>query len=709
MQPGMKKSIQYRLAHLARPTRDTLFLLVVMGWTVLPHLLHLPFWCTLLSVSAMLWRAKLALRLDALPSKKILGVILISALALTWWSFHTLLGKEPGVALLIVLVALKMLELRAKRDAFVVFFLGFFLVLTHFLYSQSFVLAVAVLLCIWGLLTALVLAHMPVGKPTLRQASRLAQRMMLFGAPLMLILFFLFPRFGPLWGGLAPGQARTGLSNVMSIGSVAQLAQDDQIAMRIKFFTSPPPPQQLYFRGPVLSEFDGQQWYAAPTRRLEPTNGWEDILQTLKMQGPATRYEVTLEPMALSIVPLLEATPEVSGNSNDIMLTQQPDFSWHSRRALDNERLRLSGSAYLSFTMGQLPDTIDSTKAVLELRRQGLLRLPTGISPRLQLWAKNLANEPRHANANATQLAQAVMAHIREQGYTYTLAPGLYGETNRLAALDEFWFDRKEGFCEHFAASFVIIMRTMNIPARVVTGYQGTDAEQQDGYHVVRQSAAHAWAEYWQAERGWVRADPTWAVAPERIERSRPPLPASNIFSQAIGAVNSQWLSSVRSTWETMNNRWNQWVLNYAQGQQLELLKKLGFSTPDVKDAIKLALLSLSSLALIGTLFIWRPWLRKRRSQSALNALAQTLRGLNLRALPHETPRQWAQQISTHFGARGEPLAQLLLALELQRYGSQATIDLNQTWYRPWLKNVRVEIKELKKLPLYPSELNKTA
>ena len=232
-------------AHLPRDSRDTLFLLVVIGWTVLPHLSHLPTWCAALTGIVLLWRARLALVGAALPGRWVLLGVLVIATGLTFWSYRSLLGKEPGVTMAVALMALKTLELRARRDAFVVFFLGFFLILTQFLYSQSLLVAAAMLVSIWGLLTALVLAHMPAGSPSLRQAAALSGKTALLGAPLMALLFLLFPRVGPLWGVPQDGLSSTGLSNVMSMGTVAALAQDDSIALRIRFEGAPPAPRDV--------------------------------------------------------------------------------------------------------------------------------------------------------------------------------------------------------------------------------------------------------------------------------------------------------------------------------------------------------------------------------------------------------------------------------------------------------------------------------
>ena len=186
-----------------------------------------------------------------------------------------------------------------------------------------------------------------------------------------------------------------------------------------------------------------------------------------------------------------------------------------------------------------------------------------------------------------------MLQHIRTSGFSYTLAPGDYGRDG----IDEFWLDRKEGFCEHFAAAFVVVMRAAGVPARIVTGYQGTDLPPVDGYYVVRQSSAHAWAEFWQSGTGWVRADPTGAVAPDRIGRSYRLAPQPGFVAGTLDAMNPQLYAQLRSAWETVNNRWNQWVLNYSRGQQLDVLKQMGFVAPTWED---LALLLVGALERAG-------------------------------------------------------------------------------------------------------------
>ena len=646
-----------RLRRLPRETRDTLFLLAVIAWTILPHVTHLPLWCVFLAAAMLLWRAKLAFAHAPLPGRWVLFSILGVSAGLTYWSFGTVLGKDPGVTMTVALTALKMLEARARRDAFVVFFLGFFLILTHFLYSQSMAVGAAMLVSVWGLLTSLVLSNMPVGRPSLKQVGMLSARTALLGAPLMVLMFMLFPRIAPLWGVPKDGATPTGLSNTMRLGSVASVAQDDSVAMRIKFYDGQPPSGSLYFRGPVLAQFDGVEWKAlTPSFPAAVTPRAE-----LRVAGPVTKYEVTLEPQRLAVLPLLEATDQVE-DIPGLKLKQGDDLQWTAERPVF-ERLRFDAQAHMNFRHG--PQT-----AVLGLQEH--IALPAGFNPRTVAWAQALRQEPRFANASPRALVQAVLRHIRAGGYSYTLTPGLYGELDPRSTIDEFWLDRKNGFCEHFASSFVVVMRAMGVPARIVTGYQGADEEPVDGYTIVRQRYAHAWAEYWQAGDGWVRADPTSAVSPDRIDRGRSLAPPPGMVASAFDSINPALMANLRANWEAVNNRWNQWVMNYSRAQQVDLLKRLGVSGTGWADMARLLIIALSSLAAAGAIWAWwdrrriDPWTRQMMRVRA------TLLQLGITAAEHEAPRSLAQRVREKLGERGLALATLLETLDKQRYGRNA-------------------------------------
>ena len=642
------------LHRLPREARDTLFLLLVAAWVVLPQASHLPLWCSLLAAALMLWRAALAVMARPLPSRWWLLSLLALTVGATLLSHKTLLGRDAGVTMIVVLLALKMLELRARRDAFVVFFLGFFTLLTNFFYSQSLLTAGAMLLALLGLLTALVNAHMPVGKPALSQAARTAGTMALLGTPIMVVLFLFFPRVAPLWG--IPNDAmsgRSGLSPTMSVGTIASLALDDSIAMRIRFQAQKPATSELYFRGPVLSSFDGREWRARQAALLygppAPAN--------LQVRGTAIGYQVTLEPNSRPWLLLLDAAPARPVlRGFDVRMT--PDLQWLTDRPI-TELLRYDALSYPDFSHGpmqQVPALLDE------------LRLPAGSNPRTAQLAREMRADPRYAHADGAMLVNAVLERLRQGGYRYTLDPGLFGQHSA----DEFWFDRKEGFCEHIASSFVILMRGLGLPARVVTGYQGGENNPVDGFLVVRQSDAHAWAEVWIADSGWVRVDPTTAVAPGRTGATGRLLAPRGIIARALfGNVSPALAFKVRAMWEAVNNGWNQWVLNYSQGRQFDLLRQIGFSSPSWEDLAYL-LMGLMVMASL-TVAAWTGWERARQDPwlRLLAAATRYLEKTGLTVTPNSPPRRLAEQLSQQRGSPDPHLMALqswLLRLEAQRY-----------------------------------------
>ena len=637
---------------LPREARDTLFQLAVVAWTILPHTAHLAGWCTALAAVLLFWRGWIALANGPLPGRAPVVTVMLVAVGLTLLTERSLLGKEAGVTMLVVLLALKMLEMRGRRDALVVFFLGFFLALTQCLYSQSLLIGLSMAVSTWGLLTAQVLSSMPVGKPPLKRAAGLAARSALLGLPLMAALFLLFPRIGPLWGLPQDAVGRTGLSSTLRMGEVADLANDDSIAFRIRFEGAVPAPSALYFRGPVLSQFDGTEWRSA-SGALRTSRSAD-----LRRKGSAVAYEMILEPIRLPLLPLLEATPP---HAEDLPMLpgwvsqMDADLRWHTDRIVA-ERVRLRARAWLQFSHG--PQVMDPALATLT-------QLPDRSNPRALKWARELRARPEWVGAPADGLAAELMRHIATEKFTYTLVPGAYGRD----AVDEFWFDRQQGFCEHFAVSFVVMMRAMGVPARVVTGYQGAEAPDADGWRVVRQSNAHAWAEYWMPGQGWRRADPTSAVAPDRVSASRSLVPRTGLVAGALQSMNPALALELRRLWERMDNRWNQWVMSYSRTRQFDLLQSLGVESPDWRDLVLVLLSMLSALALAAA--VWA-WLDKRRVDPWVRLHARIrakLLKLGVPSQPHDGPRALAQRLRAGLGDAAEPLAQALDHLDRLRYG----------------------------------------
>ena len=676
-----------KLPTLPRDSRDTLFLLLVIAWIILPQTAHLPLWCSALSATVLLTRAGLVLRHKPLPSKWWNYGLVLIAIAATLSTYRTLLGRDAGVTLVVVLLTLKTLELRARRDAFVVFFLGFFSMLTHFFYSQSLLTAGAMLIGLWGLLTALVNSHMPVGRPPLWQAARMAGKTALLGAPIMVLLFMLFPRLAPLWG--TPGDAmsgRSGLSDRMTVGSMASLALDESVAMRIRFEGAAPKQADLYFRGPVLSTFDGREW-----RPLRSPLALQQQLQAgLQVSGEPVRYEVTLEPKHHPWLLALDATPNAPLFSSTLPGStprMTPELQWLASEPI-TDLLRYKAVSYPQFRHGPT-DTSAQRRTLPGL--QEFLTLPFNSNPRTQQLAAELRQDTPGATANA--LISLVLQRLRTGGYAYTLDPGVFGPHSA----DEFWFDKKEGFCEHIASSFVVLMRALGIPARIVTGYQGGDRNAVDGYWVVRQSDAHAWAEVWLAGQGWLRVDPTAAVAPARVGSLQRLQAPRGVLGAAINTLSPGLSLQLRAVWEAVNNAWSQRVLNYSQKKQLNLLRNLGFESPSWEDLGQVLAACLALAALAGA--AWTRW-ERHQHDPWLRLLAQAqarLRRMGIEYAPGTPPRALAQRLLLNGPGHGKNAPQVqaihdwLLRLEMQRYARKDTHDA----YRTRLPQLQREFKQL--------------
>lgn len=653
------KHLTHRLTTLPRDARDTLFLLAVIAWVVAPHFATLPIWCSAMTVGVLLWRGVLAVQNRPLPGAFWRLALLLGAVAGTIASHRGLLGQEAGTTLLAVLLALKTLELRARRDALVVFFLGFFVLLTHFFNSQSMLRAAGTLIGLLGLLTALVNAHRPVGVPALRESARCAARMMIVGAPVMLALFVFFPRFAPFWG--VPGQTfgKTGLSSRMEVGAIAELAVDDNIAMRIKFDGRPPQQNLLYFRGPVLTRFEGRTWTTWGGGEGFDANFFPPREEDLQLEGEPVSYEVTLEPSRSIWLLTLDVTPEQPALPGRMRARHSADHQWMTWRPI-NEVLRYRATSWLNYRYGLLNW---NGKPITDPQREmrGYTQLPDGFDPR----TRALGEEMRQRLGDDPQaLVDDALARLRTGGYSYTLEPGVYGQHTA----DEFWFDKKEGFCEHISSAFAVLMRAAGVPARIVTGFQGGEINGVDGYWTLRNMDAHAWTEVWMPERGWVRVDPTGAVFPGRIGQFTRLRTAPGLLAGAMSTISPTLLARLRDLWEAIDNRWTQWVLNYTQTRQFDLMRALGFDAPDWRLLVQIigALLAAAALTVSLWLAVQRqrqdPWLR------LLAATRRRLASTGITTAPSATPRALMHAAANMPAALRQPLSAWLLDMERQRY-----------------------------------------
>jgi transglutaminase-like putative cysteine protease len=619
--------------------RQTLWLLLAALAGTLPLVPSFPVWLTAGAGIALLLRAWLLWRRATLPPPWLLSFVAFTCAVGIHLQFHSLFGKDPGLAMLIGFLALKLLETRSVRDAYAVIYLGYFLILGSFLYSQT-MPAAALAACAVFVITA-ALVNLNDDRRPVAATLRSSGLLLAHGVPFMLLLFVLFPRVaGPLWG--LPGDAYSGyagLSDTMSPGSISRLSLSDAIAFRVRFAQAPPPHATLYWRGPVLTLFDGRTW-----RVGDSAAGLS--LPPYRTGAGGIAYEVTLEPdnrRWLYALELPATLPEGGRMTADYqILTSAP-----VRARL---RYSLVSQAGIQAGAGESP-----------ARLSDALQLPPEGNPR----AREFAAELRRSAGGDAQVVAAMLANFRNAAFYYTLEPPLLGND----PVDEFLFDSRRGFCEHYAGSFVFVMRAAGIPARVVTGYQGGEINPVDGFLEVRQMDAHAWAEVWLAGRGWLRVDPTAAIAPQRVESSlAAALPAGEPLPLLIRADWS-WLRDLRYRWDALGNGWNQWVLGYDPQRQVELMRRLGMRSPDWRSMT--AVLSIGCGVLMLALAGWALWQRPRRDPvlAAWNRLSRKLGRRGLARLPWEGPRQYAARVASVLPSLAGELGAIAEAYEGLRYG----------------------------------------
>ncbi len=611
-------------------------LLAVMLLVIAPHLLQLPFLASALAVSIILWRAVASLRQWRLPPNTLRTALAVAAFGAVYLSYGRATGQTAGTALLVVMLALKLTEMRARRDVMLVVFLLYFVMFTHFLNSQELWTILYLLVCAVAVTAVLAEANHPGAALSPRITAALGGRMIVTALPLMLIMFVLFPRIpGPLWGIPAQSGAtgRTGLSDSMAPGDISQLMRSDEVAFRVRFEGVPPPMRQRYWRGPAFWFFDGFRWEMG-SRGNRPT------VPEVRFEGAALRYEVTLEPqrvpwlLALEL-PSAEQLPKESRLGPDYQLTANKPSS-------DRRVYRLT--SYPHYVLQpELPPEV----------RQLSLRWPHKRNPRTLDFAQQLRAE----GLSDEQLVGRVLQMYREQEFFYTLEPPPLGADS----VDQFLFETRRGFCEHYASSFTALMRAAGVPARVVTGYQGGEINELGGYMVVRQSDAHAWSEVWLTDRGWVRVDPTAAVAPSRIElgiesalaASGERLPGS-FWSRA--AVNL-WFE-VR--WDWINASWNAWVLAYGPELQADFLRRFGLRDWG-QMVMALTVLLVTVLAALGAFELWRMRPRPHPDpvQREWERFCRWLARRGLVRRPSEGPLDFAARAMARYPAQAPALARV--------------------------------------------------
>jgi transglutaminase-like putative cysteine protease len=607
-----------------RERRDTLFLMGAIALAVLPHLPNLPLWTSAGFALLFAWRLGLVFSGRGLPGTPLRLVAAAACTAGVIAEYDTVFGREAGVALLVLFLGLKLMEMRARRDLFVVIFLCFFVLLTGFFQSQSPWAAVVSAAAVVALLGAMVTMQFGQREATIARRFRLVAGVVAQAVPIAAVLFVLFPRInGPLWGLPNDAQSgRTGISDTMAPGQISKLAQADDVAFRVAFSGPPPDPSRMYWRGPVLGHFDGRVWRAvrrelgdAPVPRAELPPG-----------GQTVRYQTTLEPHSARWLFALE-TPVELPRAPGLAVAMSPEFDMRSAEPVVG-RLRYESASRPDARIG-----LNETR----LSRQEWLQLPPGEARRTMEMAARWHAE----DSDPDRLVARALAMFRDNAFRYTLEPPLLDAD----PVDRFLFETRAGFCEHYASAFVVLMRALDIPARVVTGYLGAEPNERDGYWIVRQADAHAWAEVWIETQGWVRVDPTAAVSPDRIERGSRTLVQRGLAGRDAAADAPEFLRRWRMSLDALTHGWNQWVLNYDRTRQKALLSSLGLDATDpraIAAAIGGALaLALGAVALVTL----RPRRPRDPVERAYAHFCEQLAAIGAPRARDETPSRYLHRI----------------------------------------------------------------
>ena len=622
--------------------RDLAWLIAALAVVVAPHALRAPWWLTVLTLCLFGWRAYFALNRAPLPSRWLVLAVAAVAMLGIWIEYRTLFGRQSGIVLLVLFSGLKLLETRTHRDAAIAAFLGYFLIITNFLYTQSIPTALLMGAALFLITATLIGFSAPQRAP--RANLRTATLLLAHAAPAALALFLLFPRVqGPLWG--LPQDAysgMSGLSDTMSPGNLSSLALSDAIAFRAEFDGPTPPPAQRYWRGPVLWDFDGRTWSIGPSF-------WAEF--TPPRGGSASyRYAVILEPhnrqwlFALETVASLPRGTRISFDGR--LLSTTPVRA----------RLRYETASVTE------PEPV-------AVERAGALRWATRLPPDSNPRAVALAQEWRAGAASDLEVLARAIAFLREGRYLYTLEPPLLGAN----PVDEFLFTTRAGFCEHFSSAFVVLMRAAGVPARVVTGYQGGERNIVDNILTVRQSDAHAWAEVFLAGRGWVRVDPTAAAVPGRVEAGLARAVPETTTLPLMMRPQLEWLRGVRDRWEATVHQWNVWVLGYNPERQRDLMTSFGMRDADWRALTAVLFTFLGAMTALLLIWSLRRLVRPDPVQRAWRAFCRKLAARGVERAPHEGPRDFSARAARAVPAAGGSIQRIGALYIALRYGAEAS------------------------------------
>ena len=578
-----------------------LWLCLAQGCVLLPVFFALPLGFSVYWLIVTVWRIQIHRSALKFPGKFVkLFAAFIGVLALLF-SFTHLLTIETFVAFFLVSYSLKLVELYEKKDGSLILSLSFIAIAAGFLFHQSLWVSLYAVLCFFIIFQAWMNLY------RLRRRSffadlRSAFVMVMLVFPIMVVLFLVMPRVGQLWH--MPSQSKignTGFSTSMAPGTFSKLIQSDRVAFRVTFEDeSIPPPDQRYWRGLVLDRFDGEKW--------ERQNTWRELAQfSRSTRSLPPEWEVETAPEAQKIAYSVLMEPHLQSALFTLMVPSSANSSGLNLRFGSDATLKTRApvASRAQYSVTSISDYQYSPRKLSGFDFRANTQLPPEGNEKSREFSKSLRDKYGEGSEANRKIGNEVLRYFNES-FVYTLQPPLM----KTEAIDQFLFDAKQGFCEHYAGSFVYLMRAAGIPARVVVGYQGGEYNSEQGYLLVRQRDAHAWAEIWLEGVGWQRVDPTAAVAPERIERGLSEALNPDEVSLVGGRQsNVRWINWMQNQLEILNYRWQKAVVNYDEQSQSNFFQRfLGG-----REVWRIGLFMLISVgAALSIFFVFAYWPKKK-------------------------------------------------------------------------------------------------
>jgi transglutaminase-like putative cysteine protease len=619
-------------------------------FSLMPHVPFLPFWITGAFIFCGGWRYLIEKRRRPLPSTWFRVLLALACFLGVLGTYSTISGVGPGSALLAIMAALKLLETRKRRDQFVLLFIAIFLVMSSLLREQYLWSLPYLLLAVFLIMTAWLRVSAESGQPVQRSFAT-GGRLVLYAAPLAVAMWVFFPRIAtPFWAvPMDTGTATSGLSDSMSPGDISSLSLSNAVAFRATFEDRIPEPRDRYWRGLVLTIFNGRTWSGN-----DPFEG-PRVHEQISGMGDPVSYEVTLEPTRQQWVFALDM-PWSWTLPRTFMGPQQ---QLARSRPID-QRVAYEAMSYLNYRT-----EVDLT----EFARRWYQRVPVESNTRTQALAKEL----RAAAPSDTAFIQAVLSKFHEEEYFYTLEPPPLGSN----PVDRFLFDTRRGFCEHYASAFAVMMRSAGIPARIVLGYQGGEMNPVGGHMIVRQSDAHAWNEVWLEGIGWYRVDPTAAVAPDRIEVG---VSGSLLDGAAVAwgmSASSAIVHRLTMTWDAMNAKWNEWVLGYGPENQQRFMEWMGMDDPSWRKMMLTLIAIVATLVILLSILLTFRYAAPKRDRAAV-LYKRFISASGVELLTGETPARFARRAAAESQLPAGIIDEITSTYLNARYGPADPIALRR-------------------------------